>query len=169
MATTSRIAVMEGTLDEVSLADLLQVISIGRQYTAIELRKEDQTPTATLFIKSGKLISAAGPGTRGKEAFLKLFPLPQASTFHVFRTDTPSSMPEPIGSIGVLLMEALDRSVSAPGAARPEPQRARSGPVPGMGAGKPAAVTPIRANSRQELPVPSRPPSQPVASAAGSS
>src|ERR1044071_8805543 len=109
MATTSRIAVMEGTLGEVSLADLLQVISIGRQYTAIELRQEDQSHTATLFIKSGKLISAAGAGARGKEAFLKLFPLPKSTPSHVFRTETPTSMPEPIGLIGSLLLEALDR------------------------------------------------------------
>jgi chromosome partitioning protein len=114
MATTSRIAVMEGTLGEVSLADLLQVVSIGRQYTAIELRQEDQTPTATLFLKSGKLISAAGLGARGKEAFLRLFPSPRATTFHVFRTETPSSLPEPIGPIGMLLLEALDRSANSP-------------------------------------------------------
>jgi cellulose biosynthesis protein BcsQ len=159
MATTSRIAVMEGTLGEVSLADLLQVISIGRQYTAIELRQEDQSHTATLFIKSGKLISAAGAGARGKEAFLNLFPLPKATTFHVFRTETPSSMPEPIGLIGSLLLEALDRD-SDP-APRGEPQtaqlpRPRSAPAitPPI---KAAAVTPIRANSRQEMPVPARP------------
>src|SRR6476646_2797393 len=107
MATTSRIAVMEGTLGEVSLADLLQVIGIGRQYTAVELRQQDQSHTATLFLKSGKLISAAGSGTRGKEAFLRLFPLPRATTFHVFRTETPPTMPEPIGAIGSLLVEAL--------------------------------------------------------------
>jgi chromosome partitioning protein len=114
MATTSRISVMEGTLGEVSLAELLQVVSIGRQYTAIELRQEDQTPTATLFLKSGKLISAAGLGARGKEAFLRLFPSPRATTFHVFRTETPSSLPEPIGPIGMLLLEALDRSANSP-------------------------------------------------------
>jgi chromosome partitioning protein len=123
MATTSRISVMEGTLGEVSLADLLQVVSIGRQYTAIELRQEDQTPTATLFLKSGKLISAAGLGTRGKEAFLRLFPTPRATTFHVFRTETPSSLPEPIGPIGLLLLEALDRSANSP---RPAATAARA-------------------------------------------
>lgn len=166
MATTSRIAVMEGTLGEVSLADLLQVISIGRQYTAIELRQEDQSHTATLFIKSGKLISAAGVGTRGKEAFLRLFPLPQATTFHVFRTETPSSMPEPIGPIGMLLLEALDRHGDSGRPQRAEAQtsqvqRPRSVPAP-TSSGKPAAVTPIRVNSRQDVPSPS--PSRPAPS-----
>jgi chromosome partitioning protein len=130
MGTTSRISVMEGTLGEVSLADLLQVVSIGRQYTTVELRQEDRTPTATLFLKSGKLISAAGQGARGKEAFLRLFPSPRATTFHVFRTETPSSLPEPIGPIGMLLLEALDRSANSPRPAATAARTVRDDRVP---------------------------------------
>jgi chromosome partitioning protein len=141
METISRVAVMEGELDEVNLADLLQVISIGRQYTVLELRQE-QAHTATLFLKSGKLISAAGIGTRGKEAFLRLFPHPQATTFHVFRTETPRTMPEPIGPIGMLLLEALDRSVSSARPAAGAAQQPRSAPAPGRTSQRPGPQRP---------------------------
>lgn len=120
MAAISRIAVMEGTLGDVSLAELLQVISIGRQYTVIELRRPDQSAAGTLFVKAGKLIAAASADARGKEAFFRLVPASSAVSFHVFRTDTPGSMPEPIGALGALLLEALQRGAPAlPASASP--------------------------------------------------
>ncbi|MFI5306003.1 MAG: AAA family ATPase [Polyangiales bacterium] len=104
---------MEGVLGDVSLADLLQVVGIGRQYTGIELRQDDHSPAGMLFVKSGKLISAVAKGVLGKEAFFRLFPDTPARTFHVFRTDVPAALPEPIGAIGPLLLEAIDRDTTA--------------------------------------------------------
>ena len=47
--------------------------------------------------------------------------------FHVFRTQTPEDMPQPVGNLGNLLMEALERVNNAPLAL---PQKASSGVMP---------------------------------------
>lgn len=130
MSAAERIAVMEGEFDGIDLVEILQVVSIGRQYTGVELRKADRSLCGTLFIKSGKVVAAASGDAQGKEAFFMLFQNVQQEPrkfFHVFRTQTPEEMPQPVGNLGNLLMEALERVNSAPPAL---PQKASSGVMP---------------------------------------
>jgi cellulose biosynthesis protein BcsQ len=113
MSAAERIAVMEGELEGIDLVEVLQVVGIGRQYTGVELRKADQTPFGTLFIKAGKVVSAVAGQARGREAFFQLFAQVATETrkfFHVFRMETPRELPEPVGSLGNLMLEALARS-----------------------------------------------------------
>jgi chromosome partitioning protein len=130
MSAAERIAVMEGEFDGIDLVEILQVVSIGRQYTGVELRKADQSLCGTLFIKSGKVVAAVSGEAQGKEAFFMLFQNVQHEPrkfFHVFRTETPQDMPQPVGSLGNLLMEALERVNNALPAL---PQKASSGMMP---------------------------------------
>lgn len=128
MSAAERIAVMEGELEGIDLVEILQVVGIGRQYTGVELRKADQTPLGTLFIKAGKVVSAVAGQARGREAFFQLFQLVGSESrkfFHVFRMETPKELPEPIGSLGNLLLDALARSKEGTA-----PQKTASGVIP---------------------------------------
>jgi cellulose biosynthesis protein BcsQ len=157
MSAAERIAVMEGELEGIDLVEVLQVVGIGRQYTGVELRKADQSPLGVLYIKAGKVVSASAGSTRGRDAFFQLFQQVNTESrkfFHVFRMETPSELPEPIGALGKLLLEALARSkngpqktasgvMSKPAAVKNEPQRNSStelSPVsaPGSAARAPA-------------------------------
>ncbi|HVZ34400.1 MAG TPA: AAA family ATPase [Polyangiaceae bacterium] len=119
---------MEGELEGIDLVEVLQVVGIGRQYTGVELRKADQTPFGTVFIKAGKVVSAVAGQARGRDAFFALFA--QVATesrkfFHVFRMETPRELPEPVGSLGNLMLEALARSKNGG-----TPQKTSSGVMP---------------------------------------
>ncbi len=111
METAEKVAVMRGKLKEFDLPSILEVMSIGRQYTVLELCSDDHVPVGAIFMKGGKVVSAVAPGAEGKEAFFRLFqkPLP---VFHVFRMDTPEPLPEPLGSVDNLVDEALVRLAS---------------------------------------------------------
>jgi cellulose biosynthesis protein BcsQ len=127
MSAAARIAVMEGEFEGIDLVEILQVVGIGRQYTGVELRKADRSVFATLFIKAGKVVTAASGETYGKEAFFMLFQHGNEEDrkfFHVFRTETPAELPQPLGNLGNLLMEALERTSTL---ALPAPQKGGSG------------------------------------------
>jgi chromosome partitioning protein len=140
MSAAERVAVMEGELEGIDLVEILQVVGIGRQYTGIELRRHDQTLLGSMFIKAGKVVSAATDIRRGREAFFQLLAQVGSETrcfFHVFRTETPRDLPEPIGSLGQLLLEGLSSArnpgprttsgtMARAGGARPEEPGAKS-------------------------------------------
>lgn len=130
MSAAERIAVMEGELDGIDLVEILQVVGIGRQYTGVELRKADHSVLGTLFIKSGKVVSAISGDAEGKDAFFQLFQQMSKESrkfFHVFRMPTPEQLEEPIGSLGSMLIEALDLARSN---ATSGPQKTSSGVIP---------------------------------------
>jgi chromosome partitioning protein len=101
--------ILEGNLADFNLIEVLQVLSIGRQYTRVEVFGDDHWPTGTIFIKSGKVVQAASGARRGKVAFLSLLRRPP-SRFRVFRIEMPALIPEPVGSLSSLVLEALDAS-----------------------------------------------------------
>lgn len=130
MSAAERIAVMEGELDGIDLVEILQVVGIGRQYTGVELLKADHSVLGTLFIKSGKVVSAMAGEVEGKEAFFQLFQQMSKESrkfFHVFRMPTPEQLAEPIGSLGNMLIEALDVARTNVASA---PQKTASGVLP---------------------------------------
>jgi hypothetical protein len=87
MELAEKIAVMRGALKDFDLANILQVISIGRQLTAVELSNDSGTPAGTIFLKSGKVVSAVAAGIQGKEPFFRLFEQPYPFGY-VVRTET---------------------------------------------------------------------------------
>ncbi|HLV65539.1 MAG TPA: AAA family ATPase [Polyangiaceae bacterium] len=103
---------MKGRLGEFDLAQVLQVVGIGRQYTGVELHSGSSL-AGTIFIKSGKVVYADASGAKGRDAFMKLFRQSDGS-FYVYRMPPPEPLPEPIGPLHRLLMEALSQTANDP-------------------------------------------------------
>jgi chromosome partitioning protein len=99
--------ILEGNLADFNLVEVLQVLSLSRQYTRVELFSEQRVLTGSIFIKSGKVVQAANGAFRGKRAFLGLIRHPPMR-FRVFRINTPALIPEPVGSLSHLLIEAIE-------------------------------------------------------------
>ncbi|MFZ5895886.1 MAG: AAA family ATPase [Myxococcota bacterium] len=101
-----KVGVMRGHLREFDLGQVLQVAGIGRQYMEVEIRDESAV-VGTIFVKSGKIVRVDTPDAQGREALFRLFRRSDGQ-FHVFRMDTPEALPEPLGGVSGLLMEAWD-------------------------------------------------------------
>lgn len=103
--SADRIGVMQGRLSDFDLAQVLQVVGIGRQYVGVEVHNNNAV-AGTIYVKSGKVVSASAAGKQGKEAFFALFQQGGGS-FYVFRSKVPHQLPEPIGALSGLMVEAL--------------------------------------------------------------
>ncbi len=108
----SRVGVMQGKLTDFDLAQVLQVVGLGRQYMGVEVR-DDNVVSGTIFVKSGKVVRADAAGKQGREAFFSLFQQARGS-FFVFRSSTPGDLPEPIGALEGLMFEALSSKSEPP-------------------------------------------------------
>ncbi len=106
----NKIGIMRGRLREFDLAQVLQVVGIGRQYTGVELRDESAV-LGTIFVKAGKIVRVEASNAEGREALFELFDKSDGQ-FFVFRTETPEALPEPIGALQNLLFEAMSRASS---------------------------------------------------------
>jgi hypothetical protein len=101
--------VMTGRLEEFHLADVLQVVGFSRQYTAVELRRQDGGVHGTIWLKAGRVISAEQGGVRGAPAFYRMFS-PTPDVFVVSRPPEPPDAEPSLGSLSSMLMEADGRS-----------------------------------------------------------
>jgi chromosome partitioning protein len=125
--------VMQGSLDDFSLAEVLQVIGMSRQYTRIQLQCADGRECGTIWVKSGRVIGARAGGSDGRAAFVDLFG-PGAAVFVVHRLPEPKTYPDPLGSLTTLLVEAVEastqkRSTSSKVVPLPSPPRRRPSTV----------------------------------------
>lgn len=151
-----RVGIMQGSLQEFGLADVLQVVGLGRQLTGIELSFGDGY-TGTIIVKSGQVVSAQATPHEGREAFHRLFRNARGD-FFVFRADTPQTLAEPIGPLSTLLMDA-EAERTAVGLARTSSYApAENGTTPGVA---PPSLTsaevylPPALPSRPSVPAPS--------------
>lgn len=140
-----KIGVMQGSLREFDLADVLQVVGLGRQYTGVELSQGGGS-MGTIFVKSGQVVSANADPHQGREAFRQLFRTTEGD-FFVFRVDTPPNMPDPIGPLSSLLMDAVTER-SATGHPRPMSY------APSEFATHPGVAPPAATSAPQPVPVP---------------
>ncbi|HKU38115.1 MAG TPA: AAA family ATPase [Polyangiales bacterium] len=121
--------ILEGNLGDFNLVEVLQVLSLSRQYTRVEVSSDDRHLAGSIFIKSGKVVSATNGALRGKRAFLSLVRRPP-TRFRVFRIQTPALIPEPVGSLSTLLIEALEAEPVVPSTSRSRPASAAPAPLP---------------------------------------
>jgi cellulose biosynthesis protein BcsQ len=105
----SGITVMEGSLDDFDVADILGVLGLSRQYTRLELYCSDGGAAGAVFMKSGKVVQAVCGALLGREAFLSLIAL-RLGAFRVVRVEMPALVPEPIDTLTALLIEAASRA-----------------------------------------------------------
>ena len=124
--------VMTGRLEDFKLVDVLQVVGLSRQYTAVELRREDGRIYGTIWVKAGRVIGCEREGQRGRNAFYEMFG-GSADVFVVSRLPEPSSYPQPLGSLASLLMEAIERAA--------RPQALPPPPAPAAAVAKGSQVT----------------------------
>jgi chromosome partitioning protein len=112
MIDANRQPILEGNLADFNLIEVLQVLSMSRQYTRVEVFDDKRHSLGTIHIKSGKVVQAADRTYRGRAAFLQLV-RGTSSWFRVYRIAMPALVPEPVGSLASLLVEALE-AVSSP-------------------------------------------------------
>lgn len=156
-----KIGVMQGSLREFDLAQVLQVVSLGRQYTGVELALGDGV-RGTIFVKSGQVVSASADDRRGHDAFRNLFRSTNGD-FFVFRLDTPPELPEPLGRLDALLMDAVTERTSTgyekPTSYAPQEQTTAAGVAPPPpGAPAPSSVPPAQIRPAAPATFGTRPP-----------
>ena len=125
---TSKTLVMEGRLEEFALPSILQVLSIGRQFTAVELTDPESATIGSITIKSGQIVNANLRQRGGVDAFFDLFAV-SLHQFRVYRMPTPTRLPKPLGAIGPLLVKALKQRQKRK-SAQPAREAARSSAQP---------------------------------------
>ncbi len=155
-----KVGVMQGSLREFDLAEVLQVVGLGRQYTGVELLLGGGR-SGTIFVKSGQVVSASADDTRGHDAFRDLFRAHEGD-FFVFRLETPPDLPEPLGPLSTLLMDAVAERTST---GHDRPSYAPHEQVTHVGVAPPPAGVPVPSSPPPFAPhqaspaaFPSRPP-----------
>lgn len=106
-----KVGIMQGSLREFDLGEVLRVVGLGRQYSGVELRFLGGL-AGTIFVKSGQVVSAQTDVAAGYDAFLSLFGGGDGE-FYVFRAETPNQLPQPIGSLNRLLFDVAATRASA--------------------------------------------------------
>ena len=101
-----KISVLHGSLSDIGLVELLQVISSGRQYMAVELEEAEGRVLGALLLKSGMLLDARTRSEQGKNAFFFLLGEPHAESFTVFRMQGVWAGAKPVGRLDSLVLES---------------------------------------------------------------
>jgi chromosome partitioning protein len=97
--------VMEGSLQDFSLADILQILSVSPEYTRIELSAEDRSLAGAIVLKGGNVVHSVSGADCGSTALFGMLKR-RAGFFRVFREEGASVGLSPIGSVRQLLLEA---------------------------------------------------------------
>ncbi len=145
MQAVQKVSVLEGTLKDISLLDLMQVLSLGRQFMSIELQAADGTPVGAMLMKSGMLLDARAPKGSGKDAFFLLLADTRAEKFTVCRLVGQWHDLHPLGRLDNLVLESASMPVTPPSRPRPvaaPPPRPEAGPRPAPDRTPPAAARP---------------------------
>lgn len=85
--TGARIRMMEGRLDEFDLGSLLQVIGMGRSFIELEVLSERGEQVGSVWIKSGKVVSARAGHIEGMAAISQLLHTRDGFQFAAFRVE----------------------------------------------------------------------------------
>jgi chromosome partitioning protein len=103
-----RTTVMEGQFGEFDLASVMQVVSIGRQYTGIDLFDESGRVVGTLFLKSGKVLSANTGSVSGLDAVTSLLRNNRSKRFTVYRAEPFADVASPVGSVAEIILRLME-------------------------------------------------------------
>jgi MinD-like ATPase involved in chromosome partitioning or flagellar assembly len=109
-----RTPVMEGSLSEFDLSSVMQVVSLGRQYTGVDLFDESGSLVGTLCLKSGKILDAKTGSLSGLDAVNMLLRDSRRKRFLVYRTERFSDALRPVGSVGEVLLKMMASEAATP-------------------------------------------------------
>ncbi len=98
---------LKGTLSELALSDLIEVISLGSKSGRLQIKGADGETAATLSFRDGRLINASAGALRDERAFYAVLALREGS----FSFDTKADPGEETLDLptGTLLMEGMRR------------------------------------------------------------
>lgn len=97
---------LKGTLSELALSDLIEVISLGGKSGRLQIVRDDE-PAATLSFRDGRLINASVGALEGERAFYAVLAFREGSFFFDTEADPgEETLDLPTGS---LLMEGMRR------------------------------------------------------------
>lgn len=117
-----RLPVLSGHVSEIPPMDLLQVLSLGRQFMVVNFHAADNAFLGRIWIKSGVIVDAEANDQRGLAAFSTLLFAPMAKTFQVFcELNFDRFEHEPLGQVTSLLMDAAVRQDHGANHAEPAP------------------------------------------------
>lgn len=103
-----RISVMHGVLREFDLLSIVQVVSLGRQLTGIEVSSPHGALIGSIVLKSGRFLSIACGSQTGVAAMRKLLAVSSDSTFAVYRTEFNEELGDGIGAIHDIILKASE-------------------------------------------------------------
>ena len=168
MQALQKVSVLEGTLKDIPLLDLMQVLSLGRQFMSIELQAGDGTPVGAMLLKSGMLLDARAPKGSGKDAFFLMLGDTRAERFSVFRLVGQWHDASPLGKLDNLVLESAGMEAGPTPGQGPTPAHAPApahaptpapGPAPGP---RPVAAPAPRTDAAAPRPAPARAPATPA-------
>jgi chromosome partitioning protein len=108
-----RATLLEGSLEDIELANVVQTISVSRRSVALELREPGGAVFGTLVLKAGQIVSVASEGLSGIDALRKLVVARRPGRFLVYRA-TGADLREHLGPVADVLSNVL--AGSAPSA-----------------------------------------------------
>jgi chromosome partitioning protein len=103
---TQRATLLEGSLEDIELANVVQTVSVSRRSVALELREPGGAVFGTLVLKAGQVVSAASEGLSGIDALRKLVAARRPGRFLVYRA-TGVDLREHVGPVADLLSNVL--------------------------------------------------------------
>jgi hypothetical protein len=98
---------LKGTLSELALSDLIEVISLGGKSGRLQIAGGDGEQAATLSFKDGRLINASAGALQGERAFYAVLAFREGSFF--FDTEADPGEETLDLPTGTLLMEGMRR------------------------------------------------------------
>jgi MinD-like ATPase involved in chromosome partitioning or flagellar assembly len=105
---------MEGSLEEFDLMSVVQTVSIGRQFTGVDLLDERGSIIGTMFMKAGQILSATAEGLSGIDAVKRLVHTRKSRRFFVYRGKFSDDRAKPVGPVGEVLMRVVESEAEHP-------------------------------------------------------
>jgi chromosome partitioning protein len=105
--------VMEGSLDEYDLVNVVQTVGAARHPANLELRDEQEQRVGSIQLHRGHIVAAETDGLTGLEAVRRLLKSPRPRHFYVYRMQALENE-ERVGEVTLVLAQVLSQSAPPP-------------------------------------------------------
>lgn len=107
-AAAADVNVAEGSTDAFDLAEVLQLASMSRVFTVVEIHSLAAQWVGSIYLKGGQVldsVTALAGGDVGLVALSHLIRYGDTVNYRIFRASNPDPMPRPLGRLEALLLE----------------------------------------------------------------